>query len=255
MKDEKARQFVADFIALCKKYNLAISPAMGFEPDFHDGMLVSPLDDSFLKYYKRIHILSEIESDDEEDPQDNDDWIDKLQTDLNQTHWASEDEMLEWGMAPFDDVDLSPEALKSLTEAGWKPEEERNLDDIREAFKAEKVPLHGAALDFLSCFGGIIARYDTTTNCEDVLEFCAADAVKGMGRAGQLEYLAENIGLPDDVTLCPIGHFQYSMCMLLMTSEGKVYAAGDEGYWIIGNTPREAINNVIAGNYIKIKDF
>lgn len=66
MKDLKAREFIADFISLCKKYDLALTPSMSFERDFHSGMLVTPLDADTIEYFERIHILSEIESDDED---------------------------------------------------------------------------------------------------------------------------------------------------------------------------------------------
>lgn len=121
--------------------------------------------------------------------------------------------------------------------------EEDTFSLIAKAFESEGVKLSGAAGSFLEKFGGAVVRYQFNESLTDVLDFCADDAVCGMGD-GILSNLEErlNVGM-----LCPVGGFCFGMRNLLMNADGAVYGVGDEGVARIASSGEEAIDLILSG--------
>lgn len=111
------------------------------------------------------------------------------------------------------------------------------------AYAAEGLPFPQKVKAFLRHFGGLIIRYGTPAENQDVLEFLAERAVQGMGRGGNKGF-EELVGV---APLCPIGHYQYGTCILFMDRRGRVFGGSDEAVTLVGSTGEEAINNILCG--------
>jgi len=138
---------------------------------------------------------------------------------------------------------FSPVALAYLRKAGWTPKRVVRTSLYEEPYKAEGLSLLLKAKSFLGKFGGLIICYVTKSQQQDVLEFLAERAVQGMGNGG-VEGFEELIGV---APLCPIGHYLFGTCLLLMDSRGRVFGGSDETVTFIGATGEKAISNILSG--------
>ena len=93
--------------------------------------------------------------------------------------------------------------LPYLRKAGWTPQRVVATSLYEGAYELEGLSLLSKAKQFLHTFGGLIIRYITKSQQEDVLGFLAERAVQGMGGGG-LEGFEELIGVspfaPSDTT-------------------------------------------------------
>jgi len=137
---------------------------------------------------------------------------------------------------------FSPFALAYLREAGWMPKRAVPTLLYEKAYKAEGISLLLKAKMFLRQFGGLIIRYVTKSQQQDVLEFLAERAVQGMGGGG-IEGFQELI---DVGPLCPIGHCFFGTCLLMMDGKGRVFGGSDEAVTFIGATGEEAISKILS---------
>jgi hypothetical protein len=141
-------------------------------------------------------------------------------------------------------------ALVYLKNAGWTPQRIVPIPLYEQAYAAEGLPLLPKTKLFLRKFGGLIIRYTTKSEQEDVLEFLAERAALGMGGSG-IECFEELTGV---TPLCPIGHYLFGTCMLFMDSRGQVLGGSDETVTLIGRTGQEAISNILTGVESKVVD-
>ena len=137
----------------------------------------------------------------------------------------------------------SQQVESDLRAAGWLPIRERNTPVYETAYQDEGVSLLPATHDFLRRYGGRVIRYEDQSKNLDILEFCADDAVRGMGGGG----LRQVERLLDVRPLCPIGHYQYGTCMLLQDETGRVFGVSDDTTVFLGDSGEEAIENILSG--------
>lgn len=136
----------------------------------------------------------------------------------------------------------SREVESYLRTAGWSPSRRIDSDRYEAAFQGEGLSLNRAARDFLARYGGLVIRYPDAVGQTDVLEFRAEDAVVGMG-GGALDRTERELGVG---RLCPIGHYQYAMCLLLQDEAGGVYGVSDDTTSFLGRSGEEAVENILS---------
>lgn len=136
----------------------------------------------------------------------------------------------------------SREVESYLRKAGWSPSRRTDSDGYQAAFAGEGLSLNRATRDFLARYGGLVISYPDAVGQTDVLEFCADDAVVGMG-GGALDAMERELGVG---RLCPIGHYQYAMCLLLQDEQGGVYGVSDDTTSFLGGSGEEAIENILS---------
>jgi hypothetical protein len=129
-----------------------------------------------------------------------------------------------------------------LRAAQWLPGGHADVARYEAACEAEGVSLLPATRDFLRRYGGLVIKYEDSLRQTDVLEFCADDAVRGMGIGG----LRQVERLLDVRPLCPIGHYQYGTCMLLQDEGGRVFGVSDDTTTFLGESGEEAIENILS---------
>jgi len=134
-------------------------------------------------------------------------------------------------------------ALTYLGKAGWTRNRVAPTSLYEQAYGSEGLPFLPRTKRFLREFGGLIIRYVTKSRQEDVLEFLAERAVRGMGGNG-IKCFEELIGVSP---LCPIGHYLFGTCMLFMDNRGWVFGGSDETVTLIGRTGEEAVRNILTG--------
>lgn len=144
--------------------------------------------------------------------------------------------------------EFSPAALGYVRAAGWTPTRRVPVSAYEKAFAVERVPLLPKVKSFLRQFGGLIVRYATESHQPDVLDFLAERAVVGMGTGG-IGGFEKLIGI---APLCPIGHYQFGTCVLLMSGDGRVFGGSDESVSLVGSTGTKAICNILCGGHVKV---
>jgi hypothetical protein len=143
---------------------------------------------------------------------------------------------------------LSPATLSYLNAAGWTTKRSVSTSLYEDAYAAERLSLLPEAKNFLRRFGGLIIKYVTPRQQQDVLEFLAERAVRGMGNGGN-EGFEELTGV---APLCPIGHCYFGTCILFMDANGRVFGGSDETVSLIGPTGEEAIGRILSGVECKV---
>ena len=141
------------------------------------------------------------------------------------------------------DPPFSRKAQGYLRAAQWSPGRQVSVTAYTEAFREEGIVLLPASRSFLERFGGLIIKYETPSKQADVLEFCADDAVCGLGKGG-LRQLEQLLGVHP---LCPIGHYQYGTCMLVQDEKGRVFGVSDETTTFIGESGEASIEHILSG--------
>lgn len=146
---------------------------------------------------------------------------------------------------------LSDTSQRVLRLAKWTPERRVDVAPYRAAFAAEGLTLPPAVEKFLEQFGSLVIKYEVRSGQTDVLEFCADDAVKNVGRVAiallEKELLARH--------LSPIGHYQYGTCMLLQDELGRVFGVTDDATIIVGASGEEAVEKILSGATITLLPF
>jgi hypothetical protein len=145
---------------------------------------------------------------------------------------------------------FSDVALSYLRNAGWSPTRHVPTAVYETAYANEKLSFVSKVKSFLSSFGGLIINYQMPNHVEDILEFEAQNAVRGMG-GGALRIFEDLIQASH---LSPIGHYQAGTCMLLMDENGKVFGGSDTYVCLIGKTGREAIEAILSGSEVTVLD-
>lgn len=140
------------------------------------------------------------------------------------------------------EIEFSPIAKAYLRAARWSPQRRLIVTAYEAAYEKEGFSLHAAARRFLQRFGGLIIKYQTTADQPDVLDFCADDAVRGMGSGG-LAQIERLLGIRP---LCPLGHYQHGTCMLLQAGDGRVFGVADDTVTRLAKSGEEAVNNILA---------
>jgi len=110
-----------------------------------------------------------------------------------------------------------------------------------------KITLARVLLGALSHFGGLIIPYKNLAQQDDTLDFLADEAVQGLGGHALRSY--EEIVAAG--RLCPIGHYAFGSCLLLMTSAGKVYGGQDLILYYVGESGQHAIENIVTGRNVE----
>jgi SUKH-3 immunity protein len=137
---------------------------------------------------------------------------------------------------------------RDLRAAKWSPGRKVDGSVYERVYQEEDVPLLPASRDFLSRYGSLIIPYADQAGNRDVLEFCADDAVRGMGSGG-LRQVERLLGVRP---LCPIGHYQFGTCMLLQDETGRVLGVSDDTTSFLGASGEEAIENILSGRAPRI---
>ena len=132
---------------------------------------------------------------------------------------------------------------RDLRAAKWLPGRKVDGSIYERAYQEEDALLLPTSRDFLSRYGSLIIPYEDHAGNRDVLEFCADDAVRGMGSGG-LHQVERLLGV---CPLCPIGHYQFGTCMLLQDATGRVFGVSDDATSFLGASGEEAIENILSG--------
>jgi hypothetical protein len=137
---------------------------------------------------------------------------------------------------------VAPEARSSLRRAGWKPTRSVRTSICEEAYAHEGLQLLPKPKAFLRKFGGLVIPYVTKSQQQDVLDFLAERAIRGMkhGIKGFEKLLVT-------APLCPVGHYLFGTCILLMDRKGQIFGGSDETLTRVGNTGEKAISNILGG--------
>jgi SUKH-3 immunity protein len=133
---------------------------------------------------------------------------------------------------------FSQKTLDCLRKASWTPQRHISLHQYEAAFHEEGVDLLDQPREFLSEFGGLVIPYENCSHQEDVLDFLADEAVQGLGNLRGYEKI---IGL----AVCPIGHYAFGNCLLMMDQLGKVYGGIDWTVSLVGESGLSAIENIL----------
>jgi hypothetical protein len=122
------------------------------------------------------------------------------------------------------------------------------MEKYRAAFAEEGLDLPVKVQKFLSLFGGLVIPYVSRENQEDTLDFCADEAVQGLGCKALRPYET----IVDSGKLSPIGYFAGGTCLLMMAASAKVYGGVNWRVLYVGETGVHAIENIISGKNIKV---
>ena len=136
---------------------------------------------------------------------------------------------------------LPESVLPLLRKAGWAPGRAVPVDSFVAAYRAEGLPWTNEVEEFLREFGDLVIVYTTKFESNDVLEFCAQRAALGIGRVGLKEFEE----LSGRRSLCPVGHYQFGTCLLLMAGNGEMLGGTDEAITFIGKSGKDAIGNIL----------
>jgi SUKH-3 immunity protein len=137
---------------------------------------------------------------------------------------------------------FSPQVEVYLREAGWSPLRRTDPAHYEKAFEREGISLTQATRDFLGRYGGLVIKYQGAMGQTDVLDFCADDAVRGIGARG----LHEMERLLDVRPLCPIGYCLCSTCLMLQDERGRVFGVSDDTTSFLGESGEEAVENILS---------
>jgi hypothetical protein len=146
------------------------------------------------------------------------------------------------------DQPVPPLVIVALREAGWTPTRAVATSLFEDAYSAEGLKLLPKSKKFLRQFGGLIIKYKMPNQRQDVLEFLAERAVQGMSGGG-ISCFEELTGV---APLCPIGHFLFGTCMLLMDRQGRVFGGSDTGVSLVGESGMQAICAILTGSEMEI---
>jgi hypothetical protein len=138
--------------------------------------------------------------------------------------------------------EFSEKTIACLRKAGWSPQKLVDTEVYTAAYHEEGVELLQGVMTFLSHFGGLVVSYTNSVGQHDELDFLANEAVEGFGNGGNLKFYQTVLS---GTELCPVGHYHFGMCVLLMDNETKLYGAMDRKLFRIGNGFAEAIDNII----------
>lgn len=143
---------------------------------------------------------------------------------------------------------FSKATQRLLRVAKWTPQRQKPTAVYKSAYQEEGATFSSATERFLKRFGGLTIHYPTGAGQPDVLEFCADDAIRGVGRTA-LTQLERLVGVAH---LCPIGHYQYGTCMLLQDERGRVFGVSDDTLTRVGESGEEAIENILSNKEVLI---
>lgn len=129
-----------------------------------------------------------------------------------------------------------------LHEMRRPPNQPDTISRYEQAYENERLTIPPKVREFLRDLGGATFKYELRHHQEDVLDFVADRAVQGMG-AG-IKCFEELIGVSP---LCPIGHYLFGTCMLLMDRRGRVFGGSDTTVTLVGNSASQAIWNILSG--------
>ena len=131
--------------------------------------------------------------------------------------------------------------------AGWSPTREVPLGIYETAFAEENLTIPTKVQSFLRHFGGLIIPYKNLAQQDDTIDFLAEEAVQGLGNQQLRSYDA----LVGGGHLCPIGHYAFGSCLLLMSSTGNVYGGQDMILYFVGNSGPQALENLVTGRHLE----
>jgi hypothetical protein len=142
---------------------------------------------------------------------------------------------------------FSPLTLGYLHRAGWDENYQADISVYQRLMQGEGCPLPKVVSDFLTHFGNLVISYPHSQipNVEDIIHFDALKAAttpKGK-YCNDLVHYSERI----DSNLYAIGEAYRGYLLLMMSTEGKVYAAYDELLFFVGASSNEAIEALCTG--------
>ena len=139
---------------------------------------------------------------------------------------------------------FSEEILSLLRSAGWYPSRNIDISEFKNILASEGYPIHSTVLSFLSCFGNLQVRYPHKHKSEidDDFHFKVSLAVTHIYPERVKDY-------SDRVSsaLCVIGECNRGYMILMMDSEGKVYAGYDDFLVCVGDSGFDAIEALCSG--------
>lgn len=150
-------------------------------------------------------------------------------------------------------MDISPEAQQILSASGWSPEsfDEKLAEElVGQLHKAQRRRREAAthafpeAIRALATYGGIAvpARGPGDTAYRDGFTLTPVDGLTSETALQELRQLTV-----DEEYFFPIGAIPDIHGKLLISDHGKVVMYGPNGYFLVGNSMNEALNNLIAG--------
>jgi hypothetical protein len=177
-------------------------------------------------------------------------------------------------------MSFSKSTLELMRKAGWSEDYRWDTSEYVSRFEAANNPPPESVKQFLERFGDIIIRltYDielppnfrqsvrrrtglawlfhavfppkpkppiTTIKGQTVIDFRALMEIKGEDQEMLSDWFPAYSARIGAKKLYPIGTSNHAPEMM-MDSSGNVYGAFDQYFWILGNTPEEAIENLIA---------
>jgi hypothetical protein len=139
---------------------------------------------------------------------------------------------------------FSEMTMALLRRAGWSEDRRVDTTKYEKMMKEEGYLLLPNAIDFLSCFGGLVVSHPSALGTPDKEEFHFDPilANQQMDAEGVQEY-SHRAGVP----LTIVGECYRRMMTLLMDSDGKIYAAVDNTLVRIGQSWSEAIEILCSG--------
>jgi SUKH-3 immunity protein len=135
-----------------------------------------------------------------------------------------------------------------LQKAGWHDERKIETAGYEEALRKRGYPVHNSVLQFLQNFGGLLVLHPhgRVPLEEDRFHFDASKAASSVDISRVLKDYNPRIGSP----LCVIGQAFREYMVLLMDSDGRIYAGYDRVLVKVGDSPVEAIEALCTGKQL-----
>jgi SUKH-3 immunity protein len=133
---------------------------------------------------------------------------------------------------------------RCLETAGWRSDERRDVSSAVKALTALGVEVSPAVRAFLEQFGGLRLTYPHFRDSTRI-DYCHFDAGAAIDSVfpDNLRAWEKRIGM----CLSPIGEAFQGYATLLMSTDGKVYAAIDDSVFRVAESGAEAVENLCEG--------
>jgi len=131
-----------------------------------------------------------------------------------------------------------------LEKAGWNDMRVTEISAYEHTLYERGYPVHESVLQFLRNFGGlrVVHPHSRVANTEDRFHFDASRAANSIDCLRVKDY-SVRVGK----SLCVIGQARREYMVLLMDSDGRVYAGYDQLLVKVGDSPVDAIEALCTG--------
>ena len=146
---------------------------------------------------------------------------------------------------------FAPAVVTRLHQQGWNEDRQIDISSYLAALESEGLEVSDAARAFLRSFGGLTFTFPhkRVPNETDTLRIDPVDAASE-ACMGWFAAYSEQVG----ASLCPLGFVHSGYMTLLIDPCGRLYAGFDDTFFLVGESPEEAMEQIFGPrSYTKIE--